>query len=356
MRWDTGTGTPPCERATPRSAEAEGSRGDRFVRGRALSREPRTVEEAVVVLEGGLAVEGRVDPGKVGRIEVVLDRELPVPLHVEAELAVGGGRAQAPLVTRPPENLEALREGADPRLERLRVAAKVDEHEVQPHPAPHRPEPVPGAIEAFRLVDSEASEVGGSDQPAFEVVGPGMVRAPDPALHPDGLPDELVAAVRADVVEHPYRVALRANHEERHADDAHGPEIPRPRHVRRVAEAGPRGREDPLELELEEVGVRVGAVGKPGRLLDGTVDHGGELGDGKVRGHRGTSRVAAPGRDARRGASRRPACVECAARVQRLRIAPRRVVGARPRPVPTGDGTRFCTKSSRLSFARRKSG
>ena len=263
--------------------------GDRVVRGGTLPREPRAVEEAVVVLEGRLSVEGGVDPRKVRRIEVVLDRELPVPLDVEAELAVGGGGMEAPFVARPPETLEALREGPDPGLERLRVAGEVDEHEVQPHPAPHRPEPVPGAIEAVRLVDPEASEVGGADQPAFEVVGPGVVRAPDPALHPAGLPDELVAAMRADVVEHAHRAARRADHEEGHAEEVHGAQVARPRHVRRVPEAGPGGREDPFELEPEEVGARVGAVGKPGRLLDGAFDRGGELGDGKVRGHRRSS-------------------------------------------------------------------
>ena len=264
--------------------------GDRVVCRRTLPGEARVVEEAVVVLERGLAVERRVDPGKMRRIEVVLDRELPVRAHVEAELAVGGGRVQAPLVARAPEPLEALREGPDPGLEGLRVAGEVDEHEIQPDRAPHRPQAVRGAVESVRLVHPEPADVGGSGQPAFEVVGPGVVRAPDGALHPAGLPDELVAAMRADVVEHAHGPSGRAGHEERHPEESHRAEISRPRHVRGVPEAGPRGGEEPVALEPEELGARVGTVGEPGRLPDGPFDGGAELGDRKVCGHRRSRR------------------------------------------------------------------
>ena len=260
--------------------------GDRVVGRRALPGEPRIVEEAVVVLERGLAVEGRVDPREVGRVEVVLDRELPVPAHLEADLAVGGGRAQAPLVPRPAQPREALRERSDPGLEGRRLPGEVDEHEVQPDRAPHLPEPVRGAVEALRLVHPEAAEVRGPDETPPKVVGPGVVGAPDGPRPPSGLPDQLGAAMRAHVVEHAHRPARRADHEERQAEEPGRAEVARPRDVRRVSEAGPRGGEDAFALDPEEVEARIGAVGEPGRLPDGPFDSGREGRDREVRAHR----------------------------------------------------------------------
>ena len=243
-----------------------------------------------MVLDRGLAVERRVDPGKMRRIEVVLDRELPVRAHVETELAVGRRRVQALLVAGAPEPLEALRERPDPGLEGLRVAREVDEHEIQPDRASHLPKTVRGAVEPARLVHTEPADAGRSHETPFEVVGPAMVGAPDRALHSAGLPDELVAAMRAHVVEHAYRPGGRADHEERDVDESNRAEIARPRHVRRVSEAGPRGGEDPFALEPEEFRARVGTVGEPGRLPDGPLDRGAELGDRKVCGHRRSRR------------------------------------------------------------------
>ena len=199
---------------------------------------------------------------------------------------MGGGGAQAPLVPRPRQPLEAARERFDPGLEGLRVAGEVDEHEVQPGLASYLPEPVRGAVEAGRLVHAEAADVGGPDETPSKVVGPGVVRAPDGALGPPGLPDELVAAMRADVVEHAHRPAGRVDHEERHAEEPGRAEVARPRNVRRVSEAGPGGGEDAFSLEPEELGARIGTIGEPGGLPDGPFDRGRELRDREVRGHR----------------------------------------------------------------------
>jgi len=205
-------------------------------------------------------------PGQVIALAVVLDRQLPVRLHIEvhgpADLAAVAHQVE---VVGPPP----LRQRRDEVREGRRVLGQVDEHQVGPDRAAHPPQAVPAPIERGVVVDVLPAEVRRRGQRAgLQLVAEGVVGAAQAALHPLRLADQLHAAVAANVVVDLHRALVVADHHQRHAQHVHRLRIALARQGGRRADAGPGAREEHRRLIVQEVRIDVGLVGQAARRLD----------------------------------------------------------------------------------------
>ena len=135
------------------------------------------------------------------------------------------------------------------------LAPEVDQEQAADRREAHRRQPVAGRVEALDPV-----HVRGGAQRAVQVVGPGVVGAPqapfDTAL---ALGDQAGAAVPADVVEGARAAVLAPDHDDAVATDLAHQEVPGLAHLGDMPDADPARSEDLLQLPVED-----GRVGERG--------------------------------------------------------------------------------------------
>ncbi len=200
---------------------------------------PEIVGAAAVVRELG---ERRVDGGTVVALREVLEDELPVGANVVDDAPRGDERAQAP-------RREAAEQGPEDVLERTRTLGEAEEDEALPLGDRRRNERVVGLVEPGDVV-----HVGGPEQRAVEPVGPGVIRALDPAGEMAApVLAEPRAAVAADVEEGAELPVLAADEDEALAGRVEERVVSRGRQGVRAARAEPPLRKDRPGLAREDL-------------------------------------------------------------------------------------------------------
>ena len=182
-----------------------------------------------------------MDAGAVVALVRVLDDQLPVGRDVvdhamrSAEVLEGVVRAA---VDETPERL----------LERLGSRGEVDEHEAAPRRERDREKAELGTVERLRTLHVRCAE-----EPAVEVVRPGVVRAEEFLEAVSlGVFHETRASVTADIVERPQFPPAVAEDEHTRARDLDRTERTRGRELVLSADALPRGAEEATHLFLKD--------------------------------------------------------------------------------------------------------
>ena len=201
-----------------------------------------------------------VDGGAVVALHEVLDDELPVGLHVVGDPPAQGevGDVVALDGLGVPEAL--LDVAHDVLLEGRRVLGQADPDVAEVLADRDGDQAVLLAVDVGHL-----GEVGGGDELAVEVVGPGVVRALEGARGFAGvLHAQLHAAVAADVVERPDAVLPVAGDDDGLPPDLDGAEGSGLVQVGGAHGAEPHLLEDALLLGAEDCLVHVGGAGQGG--------------------------------------------------------------------------------------------
>ena len=181
---------------------------------------------------------------------------------------------------------------------RRRLGIEVDEDEAEHGLQADLGQREIGLVETLHLF-----AVARGAQPAFQVVGPGVVGAGDDGLEVAPAGEQFVGAVLADVVEGAQFPVVAAHDKHVLAADVLGQVVARPGDLRGMADETPGAEEDRLLLALEDAGIgiigrrhveRAVGIGIEPSQIDGGLGHGAPLSLSLRQGSRGTARGHAP--------------------------------------------------------------
>ena len=119
-----------------------------------------------------IAVQAGMNPGQVIAFEIILDRMLPVGVELIASSAAVAQQAEI-------VSLPAIGQRLEPARKWWSVTRQIDEEQPGPAFDAHRAQAQLRPIDAIALMDILTADMRRADQPAVEIIGPGMIRAGD---------------------------------------------------------------------------------------------------------------------------------------------------------------------------------
>ena len=171
-----------------------------------------------MVLKTRIAVQRRVDEGKVIGLAVILDGELPVAVEREADRGIGAGMDKR-LLEFPPA-FDQRRGGL---LEGRGLAADIHEDDIAPQMRANADQRQVACLDAVMAVDVGPADMRRAAQIPVEIIGPGVIRAGDRAAKLHRFLDKDHAAMTADILEHVDVAGRVADHQHRNAEKGHRP-------------------------------------------------------------------------------------------------------------------------------------
>ena len=209
-----------------------------------------------------IAVQPGMDPGQVIAFEVILDRVFPVGGKLIASPAAMAQQAEI-------IGLPAIGQRLQPARQRRGIARQIDEQQSSPAFQAHGAQSQLASLDAFALMDILAADMGRADQPAVEIVGPGMIGAGDGGAAAEGFARQQRIAMAADIVEGLDIAGAVAQQDQRAAGDLHRPAIAGPRQLIGPSGINPAGRKQQVLFLLQELRTGIGDGGQAHGLGDG---------------------------------------------------------------------------------------
>ena len=235
----------------------------RLIDGGSLAGIALGIEDVVMVLQPRIAVQGRVNEGKVVGLAIILDREFPVAVEREADRGIGAGMDKRMVELAP-----AFDERGGRFFKGRCRAADIHENDVAPDMRANTDQRQITGFDAVMAVDIGAADMRCAAQIAVEIIGPGVIGAGDRSPQPDRFLDQDHAAVSADILEHVDSAVGVPDHQHRNAKKRY-----RFRHAGRCdvlaePDRGPAVAEHPVLFLSEHAGIDIAFVRKAVRRFD----------------------------------------------------------------------------------------